>query len=331
MGPVSRVLVLEDGAVLPYVYRVTKYDPADRDEHGRYTGTEDTVSDHGEVEAAYLTAVAAFAADAGVDRLAVREPQVSSFGHFGVEPPLAGFGLDGLFPTGRSGFHDGAEVPLDVGLELVRLMLRDSGAWCRLEVEGTFAVHVGWDQYLYVGSGRRCEEAVARVRALGLFPERTGASPYDVEADEKDVRRAADDAFWADLRSAVAASRTGLLEETYVEGASRWHRLALDTIDAVRAGLAPRARLAVWPGLSSDIDAVLAAFPTDGLVEGVWQDEGGRMCSGAVDEEGFPELAARISGAEAAMLLPLYADERVPLFTAVMPDDDGVVRARWGG
>ncbi|MEV8533837.1 hypothetical protein [Streptomyces sp. NPDC051211] len=43
-------------------------------------------------------------------------------------------------------------MPLDIGLELVRLMLRDSGVWCRLEVEGTFAVHVGWDQYLYIGS-----------------------------------------------------------------------------------------------------------------------------------------------------------------------------------
>ncbi|MDX2648958.1 hypothetical protein PV341_36440 [Streptomyces sp. PA03-1a] len=39
---------------LPYVYRVTKYDPADRDAHGHYTGSEDTVSDHGEVEASYL-------------------------------------------------------------------------------------------------------------------------------------------------------------------------------------------------------------------------------------------------------------------------------------
>ena len=37
---------------LPYVYRVTKYDPADRDEHGHYTGSEDVLSDHGEVEAA---------------------------------------------------------------------------------------------------------------------------------------------------------------------------------------------------------------------------------------------------------------------------------------
>ncbi|WP_327596598.1 hypothetical protein [Streptomyces chartreusis] len=35
-------------------------------------------------------------------------------------------------------FPDGAEVSLETGLELVRVMLRDGGAWCRLEVEDTF-------------------------------------------------------------------------------------------------------------------------------------------------------------------------------------------------
>jgi hypothetical protein len=38
--------------VLPYVYRVTKYDPAGRDEHGRYVGTEPAISDQGPIEAA---------------------------------------------------------------------------------------------------------------------------------------------------------------------------------------------------------------------------------------------------------------------------------------
>ncbi|MFG2133082.1 hypothetical protein ACGFNV_35570 [Streptomyces sp. NPDC048751] len=48
---------------LPYVYCVTKYNPADRDEYGHYTGTEGTGSDHGEIEAAYLQAVLACAVD----------------------------------------------------------------------------------------------------------------------------------------------------------------------------------------------------------------------------------------------------------------------------
>lgn len=313
---------------LPYVYRVTKYDPADRDDHGHYTGSEDVVSDHGEVEAAYLRAIAAFAADTGVDHLAVREPQVPSYVHFGVEPPVGGYGLTGLFPAGPTGFFDGAEVTLGTGLELVRAMLRDNGAWCRLEVEGTFAVHVGWDQYVYVGSSRPCDGALAGTRALGLFPERLDASPYDMETGE-DVQRPGDDDFWTALHRAVGAGRAGLLEEMHLEGASRWHRLTCDTIDTVRAGLAPRARLAVWPDLSSDIDAVLGAMPADGLIEGVWQDEDGRVHSAVAGEDAFPELTARISRAKAAALLPVYADEWSPLCTAVMPDSDGVVRARW--
>ncbi|MBY8864168.1 S1 RNA-binding domain-containing protein [Streptomyces sp. RCPT1-4] len=322
--------MLDDGTVqLPYVYRVTKYDPADRDEHGYYTGSEDTVSDHGEVEASYLQAVAAFAEDTGVEHLAVREPQVPSFAHFGSEPPVDGFGLAGFFPAGPTGFHDGAEVPLDIALELVRAMLRDNGAWCRLEAEGAFAVHVGWDQYLYIGSSRPCEEALARTRALGLFPERLGSSPYEMETDGADVQRPGDDEFWAGLRWAVAACRAGLLEETYAEGASRWHRLTRDSIDTVRAGIAPRARLAVWPDLPPDVDAVIGTLPAEGLVECVWQDKSGRIHSAVADEDEFAELAARLSDAEAAALLPVYADERAPLFTAVMPDDDGVVRARW--
>ncbi|MFJ8664061.1 RNA-binding protein [Streptomyces sp. NPDC093795] len=314
---------------LSHVYRVTKYDPADRDDYGQYTGVEDVTSDHGEVEAAFLQAVQAFAADTGVDRLSVREPEVSSFVHFGVEPPLDGFGLGPLLPGGLAGFHDGAEVLLDTGLELVRLMLRDSGAWCRLEAEGAFAVHVGWDQYVYIGSTLPCPMALARTRGLGLFPERLDASPYDFEPNESGVPRPGDDAFWDGLHRAVASGSAGLLEEIYVQNASRWHRLTSDTLDTVRAALAPRARLAVWPDLSSDTATVLDTLPTEGLVEGVWQDTDGQIHSAIADEDDFPELAGRIAGAHAAALLPMYADERLPLLSAVMPDLDGVVRARW--
>ncbi|GAA2475129.1 RNA-binding protein [Streptomyces longisporus] len=317
--------------MLAYAYRVTKYDPADRNDRGHYTGSEDTAGDHGEVEAAYLRAVAAFAEDTGIDHLVVREPQVPSLAHFGVEPPVDGFGLEGLFPSGQAGFHDGAEVQLDIALELVRVMLRDSGAWCRLEAEDTFAVHVGWDQYLYISSSRPCQEALARTRELGLFPERLDASPYVFETEEEEqvIQRPGDDDFWAELHGAVAVGRAGILEETHVEGASRWHHLTSDTIEPVRVGLAPRARLAVWPPLSTDVDAVLRTLPADGLVEGVWQDDDGTIRSAIADEHEFPELVARMSRAHAAALLSVYAGERVPLCTAVMPDNDGVLRARW--
>ncbi|MGJ3559102.1 hypothetical protein ACR6C2_09870 [Streptomyces sp. INA 01156] len=93
-----------------------------------------TAGDHGPVEAAYLAAIAAFADASDIDRLEIREPAVTGFVHFGVGPPVEGHGLGGLFPPDLTGYHDGAEVSLPVALELVRAMLRDQGAWCRLEV-----------------------------------------------------------------------------------------------------------------------------------------------------------------------------------------------------
>lgn len=90
--------------MLTYVYRITGHDHADRDEQGRYSGPEDPVSDHGEVEAVCLRAVAAFAADTGIEQLAVREPQVPSLAYVGVEPAVDGFGLEELFPSGQARF-----------------------------------------------------------------------------------------------------------------------------------------------------------------------------------------------------------------------------------
>ncbi|MEU2729544.1 hypothetical protein [Streptomyces griseoviridis] len=221
-------------------------------------------------------------------------------------------------------------MPLDIGLELIRLMLRDSGAWCRLEVEDVFAVHVGWDQYLYVGSSRPCQGALARARELGLFPEHLDVSAYDFEPEEEGVLRPGDDDFWAGLHSAVGCGRAGLLEEIYVQNASRWHRLTCDTIDTVRAGLAPRARLAVCPALSSDVSAVLGAlFPP-------------RASSRASGRTGkVRSTASSLTMTYFRSWLPEYPMPTLPRFcpctpmnvslllSAVMPDRDGVVRARW--
>lgn len=316
--------------MLSYTYQVTKYDPAERDEHGSYTGAEDALSDHGPVEAAYLQAVAAFAEDTGVRELTIREPQIAGHVHFGLEPPIEGHGLAGLFPPDLTGFHDGARVPVVVGLELLRAMLRDNGAWCRLEVEDVFAVHVGYDQYVYISTSEPCARALSRTRALGLFPERIEASPYDAVLDsEPGEQRPADDIFWARLRWCIATHRAVLLEEEYILGVSRWHRITNDTVDAVCAGLTPRARLIIWPDLSTDVAEVLTALPDEGSVELVWEDVHGRITSIIADETQFTELAAQVTGARAATVLSLYVDERRPLFTAVLPDSDGVLRARW--
>ncbi|GHH45754.1 RNA-binding protein [Streptomyces candidus] len=303
-----------------FVHQITKYDPADRDEQGRYIGAEDTISDHGPVEAAYLAAVAAFAQDAGIDRLEIRDPAVAGYVHFGAEPSVAGHGLDGLFPPDLTGYHDGAEVSLPVALELIRVMLRDQGAWCRLEAGDTFTVHVGWDQYLYVGSEQPCPHAVARTRELGLFPRPLAASPYAAEFDEAEVTEPADENFWMRVRTELASRRTLLLEESYVRNAARWHRITPKNLDAVRVGLGPRALLSVWPDLNPDVTAVLAALPQDESAEFVWEAHDGTFNHAIVDDTHFRQLTAQMTDARAARVLPLT--EHRPLLCAVLPDSD---------
>ncbi|GAA1306667.1 hypothetical protein [Saccharothrix xinjiangensis] len=103
---------------------MTKHDPADRDEHGRSRGPGDAVGDRGPVEAAYLDALAAFARESGVEELTVRDAEVHGLVPSDAEPAEEPHGLPGLFPPDLTGYHDGARVPVAVGLELVRVMLR---------------------------------------------------------------------------------------------------------------------------------------------------------------------------------------------------------------
>lgn len=290
---------------LPYVYRVTKYDPADRNEHGHYVGTQDIDSDHGTVEAAYLAAVAAFAEDAGVTGLTVRDPE--------------------LFGSVDFDYYDGVQVTLDRALSLVQRMLRGGGLWCRLEVDDRFFVHIGYDQYMYIGSVEPCERAVGQATSLGLFPERLDISPYDPSWDERVEQRPANDAFWAEVTELAATRGSVLLDEAHVRNSSRWHRVHTGNIGEIRAALTPRARLEVWPDLSVDVTAVLRSLPQ----ELVWEDEDGRITSFMVDDELRSQLPELVANARAAMALTIYAADRQPLLTAVLPDRDGVVRARW--
>ncbi|MFD5565718.1 S1 RNA-binding domain-containing protein [Kitasatospora griseola] len=307
-----------------FVHRVTKYDPANRDERGHYLADDDVNSDRGPIEAAYLQAVVAFAEECGVDRLSVRDP-----GAFLLEPDEDGMRLEDLFPS-LWDFHDGAEVPLEVALELVRMMLRGDEGWCLLEAGDEFFVHIGYDQYMYIGTDRPCERAAARACRLGLFPEPIPESPYSEEPEEPDgPQRPADEEFWARVHWLVASGQAGVLEESPIQNVSRWHRLTPDTVDAVRAGLAPRAMLTVWPPLSTDVAAVLASVPEDGQVEFVRADAAGTITGVRVDGEQREELAALAAGARAAAALPTTVDEHRPLSAAVLPDPDGVLRARW--
>ncbi|WP_405477480.1 S1 RNA-binding domain-containing protein [Streptomyces canus] len=61
----------------------------------------------------------------------------------------------------------------------------------------------------------------------------------------------------------------------------------------------------------------------------IWEDEDGRITGTVVDETQFEAVTSQMTRASAAGVVSLTTDERHPLFTAVLPDRDGVLRARW--
>ncbi|WP_329494106.1 RNA-binding protein [Kitasatospora herbaricolor] len=306
---------------------MTKYDPADRDEHDRYTGTQDSDCDHGPVEAAYLAALAAFAEEAGITELTVRDPEYHG-AELGEQRPAEEEGMAALFRPDLTGFHDGATVSPAVALEMVRVMLRESGGWCRLESDGRFFVHVGYDQYSYVGSAVPVDRAVARTAALGLFADRITASPYEPEPAAGPAPRAADDAFWAETAGLAASRDAVLLQEVHAGNSARWHRLRAADVPGVRTRLTPRAVLHVRPDLSTDLPGVLAAALAEEYAELVWQDGGSRIFAARFDERDHGLLPGVLAGARAASLVGYGQDAADPLLSAVLPDADGVVRVR---
>ncbi len=323
----------------PYVHRLTTpYHPAALNTASEYGSSLVPYHSQERFAAACVAAVAGFALDAGVERLTVDNPMAHGFFSFSARAGRGGHGLAGLFPFDHGGYtdyHDGAQVPLATALGLVRAMVLRDGTWCRLHTDDGFFLHVGTRDDLYVGDDRPHEGAADRARVLGLVAERVDSSPYDPALDETEPQRPADDTFWDELGSLVAEFGGVLVEERRIGHAYRWHRptSAVDLL-ALRGQLTPRARLAVWPDLTEDAEAVRAALLRQERLELlVRQYPGGfhaaRIADPSMARGDVPNPQVSTEPGHRSALVPLEPADRHPLLAAVLPDADGVLRARW--
>jgi len=125
-----------------------------------FDAAELTMEEYERVETAYIEAFVAFAQESKVQQLQVRGLEIG----------------DGL--------QDGEILSLANAGAVVRRMLREE-VICKLEdPSGGFALHVGFDLYMYVGSTHPCPSAERRARLLGLFVEPDFPSPLWPGADE---------------------------------------------------------------------------------------------------------------------------------------------------
>ncbi|MER5624017.1 hypothetical protein ABT061_23575 [Streptosporangium sp. NPDC002544] len=344
--------------MLAYQFRVTKYDPRLRDDRGVFTGNDWTsIGEIGEVfdgqvltreryeqvESAYLKAVELFAQESGITRLAVRTPGIWRDISSGRLLPDYGPAASEL---SSEDFYDGREVPLAVALELVRAMLREDGVWCLLEAEGRFGIAAGWDYYLYVSTHRPCSQAIDQVRRLGLFVDENHTSPYELNLNDSEPHRPADEEFWAEVE--LLAARTGgelPLLEMWAGNTWRWHLVTPgDGIVQVRTELRPRALVTAFIGAPVAVNdngmAEIAGHARRLLDEG--SEVAGVMCliedkdtgrlrhDYLLDDDGLTAWLEAAREAGRCGVYPADAVDQPGALAAVLPDEDGIVRARWG-
>jgi hypothetical protein len=165
-------------------WRITKYDPAFRDERGAYLKDEWTsVSEVGKsfdgviltfeeyrkVEDAYVSTALSFVSEAGLDALTITYLETHRVSQVRAEE-LRGIAFDPkLARKGMALSHEALDG-------VCRLVLREI-FWCKLESESGFYIHFGYDYYMYIGSPVPSEKAITYGRQKGLFVEEM-ASPY---------------------------------------------------------------------------------------------------------------------------------------------------------
>lgn len=172
-----------------YGWRITKYNPAFRDERGAYQkdewisfsdiglyfdGKELTFEEYRTVEDAYVFTALRFLSEANLKSIKVIS--------LGTNSPKVKKSLLADIPYNPKLIKNEMDVS-DKDLESIcRLVLREV-FWCRLVSDSDFYIHFGWDYYMYVGSSVWSEEAISFGRAQNLFIEEM-MSPYIPNDDD---------------------------------------------------------------------------------------------------------------------------------------------------
>jgi hypothetical protein len=155
-----------------YQYRITKFDPANRNAEGHHIADEWylhsqigmtfggvllTGEEYLRVESAYIATAVDFHREAGL-------------------PDIFAIGVEDHRLKGAPA--EGTLISAELLPTLCRAMLRER-YWCRIVGEDFF-IHFGYDFYMYLGAATPCEQALGYARSRGLFPE-PFISPYHPE------------------------------------------------------------------------------------------------------------------------------------------------------
>ncbi|GIO86409.1 hypothetical protein J25TS5_33410 [Paenibacillus faecis] len=177
-----------------YSWRITKYNPNNRDNRGSYMIDEWTsINDIGSIfnngellieeyirtEDLYIDSVIKFMECNRINYLKITELEKSS-DSIEIEKFIELYDekMISLYQKATAGIKLNKR---DVIL-ICKLILRNN-LWCKLIYESKMFVHFGYDYYMYIGSLKKCNLAINKITESGLFVEEF-ESPYHSEEDE---------------------------------------------------------------------------------------------------------------------------------------------------
>lgn len=164
------------GVMALFSWRITKYNPQNRDERGNYlcanewtsfsdVGTKVSEEEYLRIESKYINAITIYMGEMGLNRGYIDALEIWS---------------DGVPNQNASPFLSkmwvGKCVTLKEIQELAKLTLREV-IWCKLSFKKKFFVHFGYDYYMYIGADNECLKARQKVEESGLYVE-DFLSPY---------------------------------------------------------------------------------------------------------------------------------------------------------
>jgi len=166
-----------------YYWRITRYNPKNRDENGIYKKNDWTsVNDIGKMfnqkkltfetyllsEKAYINAILQIMNGGSIKSLQVESLEKNVYTNY----------VDFVEPESRRYYHalkNGMQISINDIPQLMRFVLREI-VWCKLICDVMF-VHFGYDYYMYVGSENQTEGVLSDIMSSGLFIEEM-VSPY---------------------------------------------------------------------------------------------------------------------------------------------------------
>lgn len=159
-----------------FSWRITKYNPKNRDKDGFYldheewtcfseVGTKVSEEDYLRTESNYINAITTFMDELGIKKLYLNDLEIWS---------------DEVQNQNASPFLTkmwvGKSVSTQEIKELAKLTLRNV-IWCKLSYKNKFFVHFGYDYYMYIGTNMDSQNVRQKIEDTGLYVEEF-KSPY---------------------------------------------------------------------------------------------------------------------------------------------------------